>query len=635
MADNPRDFALEAIKKGTSVIPVGKDKIPLIPWKDYQQKIATEEEVVLWWNSWPEANVGIVTGKISNLTVVDVERGGDKTIFPQTLTVKTGGGGWHLYYKYFPISNKARVFPLTDIRGEGGYVVAPTSIHASGNKYEVEQPRTKIMDFPAELFGEKRTVAWKEKLINPVEEGSRNTDFTSIIGGLLVRFPRDDWEKIVWQLVKEKNSAQSAPLAEYELRTSFNSICQKELRRRNTGGEIKDINTTATEEEIRIRINLASSIVWFKAKNFFGNLLEANVITWIEKTSGLSPDISFGLKIKSDTNKEQWARILSKTYDKKEDKEIYPWTILVNKASKEIEKTILERVQDFPASEATAKQVEWLLEPFLQAGQINTFFGLGSSGKTLLAMYFSFLVAEQNHNSLLVDYENDIYSWKDKLNKIVGEGSQGHFVYFDSEQIPVAEQIDKIKEVIKRRNIKLVIVDSASMATGDSTTDEKATVRLMSALKLLKTTILLIAHQRKNDGERSPIGSIQYENQARNVWNFKSVPDEKTESILHIACSHTKANNTFLRRSPLGFKIVFDSEKIAITEENAMSNFQEKFTVLERIKSLLFESPKLGYQEIMEFLDISKESVVKNLSIGKKRGLLKNEDEKWSLIDGF
>lgn len=631
MVDKPHALALEGIKKGTSVIPVGKDKIPLISWKEYQDRVATEEEVNSWWEKWPDANVGIVTGKISNITVIDVEKDGDPTRFPETFTVKTGGGGWHLYYEYFPIQNKTRIYPLTDIRGDGGYVVGPTSTHKSGNKYEIVRPAKKPQPFPAHMFGEKKISPWKEKIVGPIEDGSRNSDFTSIVGGLLFRFPIDEWEKIVWPLVKEKNSAQTTPLGERELRASFLSICQREMRKRNSGGEIKDLVTEATEEEIRIKITLPQAIIWFKARNFFGNLLEANVLTWLEKASGLSPDISFGLKIKSDSNKEQWARILSKTFDRKEDKEVYPWTILVNKVAREIEKTIVDRVQDFSANEAVAKKTEWLLEPFLQEGQINTVFGMGSSGKTLLALYFASLI---EGNSLLVDYENDIYSWKDKLNRMVGE-NQSKYAYFDSEQIPLASQVEKIKEVIKRRNIALVIIDSASMASGDSTSDEEAAIRLMAALKLLKTTVLLIAHQRKNDGDKTPIGSIQYENQARNVWNVKSVPDQGSESTLHIACSHTKANNTYLRRTPVGFRVVFDLEAITITKEDAMSNFEEKFTVLERIRNLLFETPKLEYQEIMEFLDISKESVTKNLSMGKKKNLFQNDSGKWSLCGDF
>lgn len=59
---------------GYSVIPVGSNKQPLIKsWKPYQTKAATEDTIYYWWEKKPDANVGIVTGAISNLTVVDID----------------------------------------------------------------------------------------------------------------------------------------------------------------------------------------------------------------------------------------------------------------------------------------------------------------------------------------------------------------------------------------------------------------------------------------------------------------------------------------------------------------------------------------------------------------------------------
>src|SRR3990167_11196636 len=85
------EIALRLLKTKHSIIPVGLDKIPLVKWLEYQNRFATEEEVKAWFTKYPEANVGIITGKISNLVVIDIEKGGDIKRFPETLTVKTGG----------------------------------------------------------------------------------------------------------------------------------------------------------------------------------------------------------------------------------------------------------------------------------------------------------------------------------------------------------------------------------------------------------------------------------------------------------------------------------------------------------------------------------------------------------------
>ena len=629
------EYALKYLQKGASVMPVGKNKIPLIVWKEFQTRKPTEEEVRKWWTDFPEANIGVITGKISNLIVVDVEKGGDISRFPETDLVQTGGGGWHLYYSYTPFENKTRIFPLTDIRGDGGYVVAPPSIHQSGGIYKILK-QVGRKPFPRALFGQKVEAKseWKNKIVSPILVGSRNSDFTSIVGGLLNKFPQEEWEPIVWKMVQDHNTLQEKPLTEFELRTTFDSIAKRESQKRNSGGDIKDVVAEITDDVMDVRITLSNCVVCFRVKNLIGNLLEATVLTWISKTSGLSHEIPFYLKINSDSNKDQWARLLSKTFDKKEEKEVYPWTIIIAKVSAEIESQIRKHKQDFIPSEIIAKPTTWLKEPFIQEDQINTFFGLGSSGKTLLSIYFSIELYKNGINTLFIDYENDGSNWKDKIEKM-NKNENTELVYYDSEQIPLAEQVDKLKEVIKRRNIKLVIIDSASLSTGESTSDEKSVIRLMSGIKLLKTTTLLIAHQRKNDGEKTPIGSIQFENQARNVWNFTSTQDDFENHILHIACKHTKANNTWLRKDPIGFQIAFNENDIIITNEDASVNFKKKYTINQQTQMALKENPKgLSYKELADILGITSKNVSFRLNEGKSKGLYKNEGGLWTLSDG-
>jgi len=222
--------ALHYISSGKSIIPVGRDKRPLLKWQEFQDRIATPEEVRSWWNRWPTANIGIVTGKISSLTVVDVEKGGDISRFPKTLTIETGGGGRHLYYEYYPIKNRARVFPLTDIRSDGGYVVAPNSIHASGNKYKVLN-ESKMAPFPAELFNEKEKVNIPEAL-DGVSTGSRNESAAAIAGALLRTFWKQ--KETAWKMLEKWNDANIPPLSHYELRLVFNSIAQRESKKEHT-----------------------------------------------------------------------------------------------------------------------------------------------------------------------------------------------------------------------------------------------------------------------------------------------------------------------------------------------------------------------------------------------------------------
>jgi len=123
-------------------------KHPRINWDQFKERRATEDEIRGWFTKWPESNVGIVTGSISGICVLDVdgEEGMTNLINadlepPETLTSRTGGGGWHFIYRLPEggIRNSAgKIAEKVDIRGEGGYIVVPPSNHISGGIYEWE-----------------------------------------------------------------------------------------------------------------------------------------------------------------------------------------------------------------------------------------------------------------------------------------------------------------------------------------------------------------------------------------------------------------------------------------------------------------------------------------------------------------
>jgi len=115
---------------------------PKTTWKPYQTRKPTPEELQKWFGDGVKRNIGIVTGSISGIAVVDLD--GAEAIqlakdleLPDTPVVKTARG-YHLYYRYRPgIRNfqKRDDLPGIDLRGDGGYVVAPPSIHTSGVQY--------------------------------------------------------------------------------------------------------------------------------------------------------------------------------------------------------------------------------------------------------------------------------------------------------------------------------------------------------------------------------------------------------------------------------------------------------------------------------------------------------------------
>ncbi|MCK9275034.1 MAG: bifunctional DNA primase/polymerase [Syntrophales bacterium] len=141
--------AIQYLRNGYSIIPVGKNKKPLIAWKEFQDRLPTEDEIREWWNQYPKAMIGVVTGPISEICVVDIDRYAqdysediELEYFPEgivTPTVQTPRGGTHLYFKYpedLNLTINARALPGIDFRGRGGYVVAPPSRNGTGKGYQ-------------------------------------------------------------------------------------------------------------------------------------------------------------------------------------------------------------------------------------------------------------------------------------------------------------------------------------------------------------------------------------------------------------------------------------------------------------------------------------------------------------------
>jgi len=245
------EWAIRYQGHGFSIIPVGKDKKPTIPWKKYQTERATKEQVEEWFKGDNPPGIGIVTGKISGITVVDVEKGGKWMDLPTTMTAKSGGDGVHLYYKYAEgVGNSARIRELTDIRGDGGYIIAPPSGHPSGGKYEWLK-KDPMQQFPFGKFNtQPANTDWKE-IIDGIGEGSRNDSAAKVVGKLIQTFPPSEWKTNVWEMLVMWNQKNNPPLDEGELRNTFNSITGKAAR---TGNHKKEDTTTGEEMDVPVKL---------------------------------------------------------------------------------------------------------------------------------------------------------------------------------------------------------------------------------------------------------------------------------------------------------------------------------------------------------------------------------------------
>lgn len=142
--------AIELAELGYRVFPlVPGGKTPLFSkaagGNGCKDAVSDPNQVRVWWTRYPHANIGLATGQ--GLTVIDIDEKAGRDglrhwrelckqleINPQTMFARTPTGGYHLYYiTHQPIPNSAgRLAEGVDVRGDGGYVVAPPSIRHIG-----------------------------------------------------------------------------------------------------------------------------------------------------------------------------------------------------------------------------------------------------------------------------------------------------------------------------------------------------------------------------------------------------------------------------------------------------------------------------------------------------------------------
>ncbi len=225
-----------------SVIPVGEDKRPVIPWKKYQKKLLSvrEFEAVVnhMRNIKPNSKrrfttgIGLVTGKISHVTVVDLDDDYDKELASlieniETPTVRTGGGGRHFYFKYCPDISQTQDPNLhIDIRNDGGYAVLPPSESTKGKYSWIKSPDdVEFAELPDE-FVKRYGATAKEKVplnFKPVPKGARNNT-AARIAGKIIQVTKPDLEAAWQQFVSWNETFCKPPLPIEELKITFESI---------------------------------------------------------------------------------------------------------------------------------------------------------------------------------------------------------------------------------------------------------------------------------------------------------------------------------------------------------------------------------------------------------------------------
>ena len=161
MQNELMEAAIEYAKQGFAVFPLKpRNKTP-IQGGGFKNATTDLEMIKRWWAKTPTANIGIATGQMSGgIVVIDLDVDDDKGIngydslrdwqringdLPDTADSITGRGGYHLFFRTSEkVKCRTGILEGVDVRGDGGYIVAPPSIHYNGNQYMWEYPPDEV-----------------------------------------------------------------------------------------------------------------------------------------------------------------------------------------------------------------------------------------------------------------------------------------------------------------------------------------------------------------------------------------------------------------------------------------------------------------------------------------------------------
>jgi DNA-binding transcriptional ArsR family regulator len=254
----------EYLNSGWSILPVKPDeKRPYMTnWLQYNKTRATQKQVESWFTNLSGAGVGVVTGKISNIVVLDVESYCKTPIneilkkYPTNLISRSGSGGYHLFYQYpqdkSKVANRVGIFEGADLRADGGFIVLPPTRHPSGGYYQwVEKGIPGAFPLPL-LEVESRPAVqndgWITEALRGVSEGGRNDTCARLAGYF---FKKGMTADIVEALLLDWNEKCDPPMPLRELRTTLKSIERSHsgIETQFTSVEFEDDHPTGGEEK--------------------------------------------------------------------------------------------------------------------------------------------------------------------------------------------------------------------------------------------------------------------------------------------------------------------------------------------------------------------------------------------------
>jgi hypothetical protein len=572
---------------------------------DWQTRATTSrEQIERWWTAQPNRNVGGRTGACSGVWVLDVDprHGGDESlrgvsrqhgVLLSSVESLTGGGGRHLLWKHpgpereIPCDNDGKLADGLDVKGDGGYVVLPPSLHVSGARYEWELSGhpTEAQPIPAPGWlleavgmrpageGEKRIAETRDGI--EIKGGRRNDTLASIAGRM-----------------RSSGLGEAAILA--ALLEANASQCKPPL----------------TEDEVR---GIAHSVSRYEPDDDGARLVLGGAEC---------PDLTLNA----------------------------PIGLLNGKQTQNGAKNLIVPTSFSHLAARPPAPRRWVIRPVIPGENMPTLVHAeGGSAKSFLGLYAGLAVSTGEpflgmptiqHPVAYLDFELGQAEQERRALAIArGMGMhllQGDFTYFPVVGYSFKAVRDGVKAWAEQRPGGLLVIDSFGAASTGDTKGEELVIEFMRNLRALGAeAALIIDHQAKyqqgdNYSRKSAYGSVYKENLSRAVWQYEVVDSEPGE--LKVLMRHKK--NSFGTLSEgIGVEIMFDEDAVGdivqFTQADATTGaWAHKASLPSRIKAALKDRGPSTASELAQYLDAKVESVRPKLSVLKGKGAVIETGEK-------
>lgn len=601
-------------------------KRPIERWKEFQQRLPTDEELISRLKDGLCRNIGIVCGAISRIVVVDAD--GEEALdwcrrdlSPTPMATKTSRG-MHWYFRHpgdgeIPSSVRVRPAgsdkPLTlDIRGDGAYVVAPLSVHMSGAIYEqygpwpdvdelplfkrewfeIEAPRALakpvVLDSQVPMDERRRRAAAYLHTVEPAVEGQGGDNHTYRVAALLLRdFGLGIDEALplfrVWnqgclppwddaQLVQKLRNAQRYgrhPIG------ALVAVDRAEAAARDAdnvqdAGRAQPNRSGATPDGFEVatadgRVCLALTRLKREHGGWTGRLRVSHAGTSTSAARGAV--VTASLRLHELADRARWARYLKMRLSLQglgEQQLLEMLDELVEGALQAVEigQPLLL------LSDVDVPKEDDILDvggfPLLRR-QPSMLFGDGNSGKSLVALYLAGRLQRLGVNTLFMDWEQDQFDHGRRLRRMFGSNLP-NLAYRRGEQ-PFAVEVDGLLTQVREHGIQYLVIDSVAFAADAAPESAEVAQRFFRALRTLGVGSLMVAHATKAGGAY-PFGSVFWWNGCRSIWQVQKLGDGDE---IQIALRDSKFNMG-RRRGDRLFNVRFEDNSITFNTSRARSS---------------------------------------------------------------